>query len=133
MKIEEKISYWVEISEYDLETAKAVLQKKRFLYVGFMCHQAIEKILKGYYSSVLLKNPPFSHNLSALAEESGIYAEFSEEQKDFIDFLSPLNVRARYPAYKEKVIKKLDKKKCKEIFEKTKELHLWIKKKLLPK
>jgi len=43
MKIEEKISYWVEISEYDLETAKAVLQKKRFLYVGFMLNSPKNK------------------------------------------------------------------------------------------
>lgn len=45
----EKIQYWIDIAEYDLETAKVMLEGKRFLYVGFMCHQVIEKILKGYY------------------------------------------------------------------------------------
>jgi len=39
-----KIKYWVELSEYDLETAKAMLQSKRYLYVGFMSHQAIKKL-----------------------------------------------------------------------------------------
>lgn len=133
MQPDEKIQYWIEISEYDLDTAKAVLQKKRYLYVGFMCHQAIEKILKGYHAKVRQKTPPYSHNLSSLAEEAGIYIEFSEEQKDFIDFLTPLNVKTRYPAYKQKIISMLDKKKCKEIIAKSKELHLWIKKKLLTK
>jgi len=33
----EKINYWVELSDYDLETADAMLQTKRYLYVGFMC------------------------------------------------------------------------------------------------
>ncbi len=28
---------WVERSEYDMETAKAMLKAKRYLYVGFMC------------------------------------------------------------------------------------------------
>jgi HEPN domain-containing protein len=41
----EKVNYWVEISDYDIETAKAMLQSKRYLYVGFMCHQAREKII----------------------------------------------------------------------------------------
>jgi len=44
--MDEKIRYWLDISEYDLATAGAMLKTERYLYVGFMCHQAIEKILK---------------------------------------------------------------------------------------
>ncbi|MFC1636039.1 HEPN domain-containing protein [Planctomycetota bacterium] len=40
-----KITYWIELSDYDLKTASVMLEGKRFLYVGFMAHQAIEKIL----------------------------------------------------------------------------------------
>ena len=58
MKPEEKLQYWIEISEYDLETAKDMFQVKRYLYVGFMCHQAIEKILKAYYFNMHQKTPP---------------------------------------------------------------------------
>ena len=38
--------YWIEMSDYDFDTAKAMLETKRYLYVAFMCHQTIEKILK---------------------------------------------------------------------------------------
>ena len=31
----ENSEYWIEIAEYDIETAKAMLVSKRFLYVGF--------------------------------------------------------------------------------------------------
>lgn len=41
-----KVTYWIEMSDYDLETADAMLLTGRYLYVGFMCHQTIEKILK---------------------------------------------------------------------------------------
>ena len=133
MEIEDKINYWIEISEYDLETANAMLQTKRFLYVGFMCHQAIEKILKGYYVSIHEATPPYSHNLSVLSEESGIYSDYTETQKDFIDMLSPLNVKTRYPTYKKSITNTLDEKKSKSILIKTKELHQWIKMKLLKK
>ena len=34
MTAEEKINYWIELSDYDLETASAMLQTKRYLYVG---------------------------------------------------------------------------------------------------
>ncbi|GAB1450544.1 hypothetical protein MASR2M47_06000 [Draconibacterium sp.] len=47
----DKVKYWLELSEYDFETAEAMLSSKRYLYVGFMCHQTIEKILKAYFTS----------------------------------------------------------------------------------
>lgn len=47
--MESKIKYWLELSDYDIDTAEAMLQSKRYLYVGFMCHQTIEKIFKAYF------------------------------------------------------------------------------------
>jgi hypothetical protein len=32
----EKIQYWINLSDYDMETADAMLLTKRYLYVGFM-------------------------------------------------------------------------------------------------
>lgn len=42
----EKVTYWLDSADYDLETAKAMLDTGRLLYVGFMCHQTVEKVLK---------------------------------------------------------------------------------------
>jgi len=80
-----KVLYWIEISDYDLDTAEAMLVSKRYLYVGFMCHQAIEKIFKAYFTSSKLETAPYSHRLSYLAKMGDFYEEFSEDQKDFID------------------------------------------------
>jgi HEPN domain-containing protein len=44
--LREKVKYWIDLSDYDLETAEAMLSSGRYLYVGFMCHKAIEKIIK---------------------------------------------------------------------------------------
>ena len=40
------VGHWVERARYDLETAKAMLECQRYLYVAYMCQQAIEKIIK---------------------------------------------------------------------------------------
>ena len=48
MDIQGKIQYWLDMAGYDLDTAKAMLSTGRYLYVGFMCHQAVEKSLKAY-------------------------------------------------------------------------------------
>ena len=39
-----KTDYWINLAKYDIATAKAMLQTKRKLYVGFMCHMAVEKM-----------------------------------------------------------------------------------------
>jgi HEPN domain-containing protein len=126
----EKTQYWVEISDYDLETAEAMLGSKRYLYVGFMCHQTIEKIFKAYFISLKSESAPYSHSLSYLAKQGGFYNSFTELQKDFIDQIEPLNIEARYPSYKEKLLKSLTQEKCSEILQQTKELQQWIKEKL---
>ena len=84
-----KIKYWVDIADYDLETAKAMLQSKRYLYVGFMCHQAVEKILKAYYIKLTDTQPKFTHRLTYLTESTKLEDELSDEQKYFIDELEP--------------------------------------------
>ena len=126
----DKVTYWIEMSDYDFYTAKAMLETKRYLYVAFMCHQTIEKILKAYWSNVLEEPPLKIHSLSRLAEKSGLDKDMSEEQTDFIDELEPLNIEARYPSYKERLMKSLTSDRCKELIEQTDKLRTWIKSKL---
>ncbi|NMA92708.1 MAG: HEPN domain-containing protein [Firmicutes bacterium] len=123
----DKVKYWLELAEYDLETAKVMLDGGRYLYVGFMCHQAIEKMLKGYCVSLLMEDPPFTHNLTILAKKSGIFASLSDQHRDTIDLLEPLNVEARYPTVKDKLLKVLTEERCLAILDRTEGLFAWIK------
>jgi len=95
-----------------------------------MCHQTIEKIFKAYFTHTKAEAAPFSHSLSYLAKKGDFYESFSEEQKDFTDQIEPLNIEARYPSHKERLLKSLTEKKCLEIVKSTKELQSWIKEKL---
>lgn len=126
----DRIEYWVELSKYDLETAKAMLKSQRFLYVGYMCNQAIEKILKAYYVKEKRKQPPYTHKLVRIAEESNIYKLFNDKQKDFLDIISPLNIEARYPTQKQMLFESLSNNRCQEIIKETEELITWIRNKL---
>ena len=126
----DKIKYWTELSDYDVETAEVMLKNKRYLYVGFMCHQSIEKIFKAYFVRLKNETAPYTHALSYLAKKGEFYDLFSEEQRDFIDMLEPLNIETRYPSYKERLLKSLTNAKCTEILNNTKQLQQWIKQKL---
>lgn len=126
----DNVKYWIELSDYDYDTALAMQKSCRYLYVGFMCHQAIEKILKAYFNSKSNEPVPFTHNLSYLAKKANVYDSLTEEFKDFIDLLEPLNIEARYPSHKERLMKSLTKERCESLLQNTKNLQQWIKERL---
>ena len=128
--MKDKTEYWVELSDYDLETAEALLKSERFLYVGFMCHQTIEKIFKAYFIHIINDTAPYSHSLSFIARKGNFYDDFDEKQKEFIDQLEPLNIETRYPLNKERLLKSLNEDKSLELLKKTRELQVWIKTRL---
>jgi HEPN domain-containing protein len=130
--VNEHVEYWLEAADYDIETAKAMLQTKRYLYVGFMCHQTIEKAIKGIIARDCAKDeiPPKIHDLSKLAIRAKLIDTMSEEQQDFIEELNPLNIEARYPECKEQLTQTLTPERFKSIIAGTEELLCWIKEQL---
>jgi len=131
MTTNEKVNYWIDLADYDIETASVNLDGGRFLYVGFMCHQAVEKALKAVITQVTAGGvPPKIHNLPILSEKALLDDKMNEGQLDLIRELNPLNIEARYPEYKEKLMQTLSKEYCKKIIERTADLLCWIKKQL---
>ncbi|MDR1915828.1 MAG: HEPN domain-containing protein [Synergistaceae bacterium] len=126
---EDRSDYWIEIAEYDLETAKAMQKTGRFLYVGFLCHQVVEKVLK----SVIAKDgamPPKVHSLIRLASLSGLADILGDDRKALINELSPLNIEARYPSQKDKLSESLNEQYCAGLVVRTEEFLSWIKEQL---
>ena len=123
-----KSDYWFESAEYDLQTAKAMLDTKRYLYVGFMCHQTIEKALKGIF---VARKPeeelPYIHKLVRLSNLCGITDEMNEAQQALLDLLNPLNIEARYPLNKTLLLQSLTEDRCRALIKETEALFLWLK------
>ena len=131
--MENNSAYWLDIVDYDLVTAEAMYSTGRWLYVGFMCHQVIEKVLKAYWCGTCEDDPPYTHNHSRLAQGCGLWDELTEEQKDFLETVTTFNIEARYPKYKEELSRRLSKEACRDIIDKTNVLQLWIRERLSEK
>jgi HEPN domain-containing protein len=120
---------WMQRSKYDLDTAGAMFKSRRYLYVGFMCQQAIEKILKAiiiYNGGKVLR----IHNLVRLAELAKVYHQIANKDQEFLANLTPFAVEARYGEYKENLSEIMNKKKADEYIEKTKELYKCLRKEI---
>jgi HEPN domain-containing protein len=131
MKSENKAHYWDIAAGYDYETAKVLLEAKKYFYIGFMCHQTIEKILKALLEKRCEdRAAPFSQNLNLLVKDAGIYEELTEAQRGILDRLEKLYNEAGYPSAKSEMLSELDYERCGEIINETEGLYLWIKKQL---
>jgi HEPN domain-containing protein len=119
------VAHWVERSQYDLDTAKIMLDTGRYLYVAYMCQQAVEKILKALIAQLGKENFPI-HNLNRLAEIGTISNELTSKQFNFLAELTPYHIEARYGDYKESLSEIINEKKAEQVYKKTREIHKWI-------
>ena len=126
----DKVTYWLDIADYDIDTAEAMYTTERWLYVAFMCHQAIEKTLKAYWCATQPNDPPYTHNHMRLADGCGLYELMTEEQRNFLDTITSYNIEARYPEDKQALYQRLTKQFCRQMIDETKQLQQWIKDKL---
>lgn len=126
----DRVEYWLELAEYDIDTALVMLDGGRYLYVVFMCHQVIEKMLKAYYVKIRAEMPPYTHNLELLTNKSGLNRLLDQNQIDFLRRMESMNVESRYPADRELLSKALTPDKCRSMLQSTKEMFEWIRQRL---
>ena len=125
MTSEEKVEHWLDIAEYDLETADAMQKSGRYLYTVFMCQQALEKLLKAIHIHQKGEEAPRTHNLLYLFNLVNL-----PHQAEYLDALANLNtyyVEGRYPAYKQKLSQMLDEKTAQAFLNQTQEIFKWLK------
>lgn len=63
MNSREKYDYWLEAAQYDLDSARVMMDGGRYMYVAFMSQQAVEKLAKGIYTLYTGNEPPMIHNI----------------------------------------------------------------------
>jgi HEPN domain-containing protein len=128
MTDEEKFDYWLEYAEYDLQTAETMFSGGRWMYVIFMCQQAIEKLIKGLYLLYIDDNVPRIHNISNLISRFAdkLSAPVDDEKYKLFERLSSYYLNTRYPEYKEQLNKITDENAAKLLLEQSKETFKWL-------
>lgn len=126
MAKEDMATKWLEQVDEDILTAEALFDSGRWLYIGFLCHQAVEKVIKAYWLATRDDEPIYLHNHFRLLEGCGLKAELSDEQRRFVEIMSPMYIAGRYPEYKNQVARMLNEKGSAYLIEQTKLFRQWI-------
>jgi HEPN domain-containing protein len=127
---EKTINNWIELARYDLETASAMLDSGRYLYVAFTCQQAIEKLLKSLFVKKHNCTPPYTHNLIRLCEGVGLMTELSESRLAFIEQLCSYYIQSRYSEELQSLSSALTQEKTSALYSAAKELFAWLSQKI---
>jgi HEPN domain-containing protein len=120
------ITNWIKSSNYDIKTAEHMFATGRYVYVLFMCHLAVEKLLKALYEATYEKVPPKTHNLIYLS--NAVNLKIPEDFLRAIESLNDLSVVTRYPEDINALVKAFRRDRTIDYLKKTKELLKWLKK-----
>ena len=109
----------------DLESAKLLIDRNRFLHGLFFCHLVMEKVIKAHVVKHTEEFAPRTHNLIYLSEKANLV--FSEEDEIFLGILMKYQLQGRYPDYNPNIP---EKAKVLEYLFKTEKLLTWLEEKL---
>ncbi len=91
--IHDRVSNWIEHADYDLETARAMHESGRYLYVSVTCQQSLEKAMKAVYE-FKGKIIPRIHDLSKLSFKLGLLD--SDKYGELLKDLTYYYIASRY-------------------------------------
>jgi len=116
---------WIALTNYDIETARHMLRSGRYLYVIFLCHLSLEKILKAHIAETTQSVPIKTHDLIYLVKTSGL--ELSEDTLDFIGKINTASIPTRYPDDLQRSLKEYPKTVAEDYLSQTEEIVQWLK------
>lgn len=117
---------WLKQADYDLKTAELMLESKRYVYVIFMCHLAIEKSFKALVLIETGKFPPKTHDLIRLMNLGKIVVP--QDLLDFVGMINNAAVVTRYPEDLNTLIASYPRAAAKNYLEQTREVIRCVKK-----
>ncbi|WP_010257032.1 HEPN domain-containing protein [Treponema primitia] len=128
MTNEDKYDYWLDIAQYDFESADAMCSTGRWLYVIFMCQQSIEKLVKGLYTLYIGDNVPPIHDINSIFSKfkNKLTVPVDETVIDFFSWLTSFYLNTRYPKFKAKLSAAVSKQDAETTLKKAKEVFAWL-------
>lgn len=108
-----------------------MLETGRRIYVVFMCHMALEKMLKAHVTEVTQTIPAKSHDLIYLVKKSGLTVPSAH--LEFIGKINNASVPTRYPDDLQRTLSEYTGPVVREYWQRTEEALTWLKQELLAK
>ncbi len=117
---------WLDIATEDLDTARAMLRGRRYLYACFEAQQAVKKALKAIIQEST-RTPPRIHELERLGELACLDDEALASP---LKALSVYYIAARYPEERDRIRAATDRAVAAGLVAAAEEVLAWARRKL---
>lgn len=125
MAMDKAVLNWIKTSDYDIVTAQAMFQSRRYVYVIFMCHLSVEKLLKSIVCRLTKKVPPKTHDLFLLIKLADL--KLPQGFQLLIAHLNTASIPTRYPEDITKLTKQYNRHTAERYLDETKRFLKWLK------
>lgn len=122
--MKKEVQNWLDSARYDLKVAGHLFHAGSYIYTVFMCHLALEKVLKAKVEELTGEAPPKTHDLEYLMELTEL--SLDEDMGDLVSGLSNVSVVIRYPEDFQAILKDVSQEKAEFTLSKTIEVFQWI-------
>jgi HEPN domain-containing protein len=119
---------WVALAEYDVETARHMLATGRYIYVVFLCHLALEKMLKAHVTETTQTFPAKTHDLIYLIKKSEL--DLPQDLLEFIGKINTVSIPTRYPEDLQRTIQEYPLPVAENYLAQTEMVLKWLKERL---
>ena len=93
--MKKEVQNWLKSARYDLEAYQSLFSAGIYIHIIFMCHLALEKVLKAKVEEVTDSEPPKTHDLNHLVRLAELTLD--RDTLKFVSRISNLSVITRYP------------------------------------
>ena len=122
--VDRETENWLASAEYDLETARQMHATGRYVYVVFMCHLAVEKVLKALVGEATGGAPPRTHDLVRLANLGGVSLDADLER--FLAELTDAQTGTRYGAVLSQAVARYPEMVARRYLDRSAEVIMWL-------
>jgi HEPN domain-containing protein len=122
--MKKQTAHWVALARYDLRAAKRNLDTRTYVYVIFLCHLTIEKLLKSCITEFTETFPPPIHDLNKLSRLARI--QFPDDFAQFVSEMAQKSVPTRYP----ESLKAFNRKDAEQTLQQTRKVAQWLEQEL---
>jgi len=117
--MQEPVIKYIEAGQADLETARLLIENNKNFYTPFLCHQALQKILRGCFLEYLNRYPPLTNDLLKIADDTEAGLMMEEADRKFVSSLSIYPDVIGNPVYRMKILEDSNGEKAVKMLEKT--------------
>jgi HEPN domain-containing protein len=125
MTVRKDTANWIALSDYDLETARHMLETGRYLYVVFLCHLSLEKMLKAHFTEAKESVPTKTHDLIYLVKKCEF--QLPGNLLDFVGKINAASIPTRYPEDLQRSLKEYPVSVARHYLKQTEEMLQWLK------